>query len=214
MSDSFIAGIWHEHYGGSGRKAIAARHKLPYGVVDETIRVYQLKLDALEDAGVGVAIYRQAFLPGQSVSKAAVSARVPLVTAQYLLKATLSRVRVTKKRAGYVAAAAADVLEKAGNRGRAWSDGHRPNMLTPRELRRSKGVLLGKYALLYQECKMVSFGMLMLAPEQWHDIQDFIRLVDDTLSARTFRKQQFLDRRAKENAEWEQEVMREALKDD
>ena len=47
---------------------------------------------------------------------------------------------------------------------------------------------------------MVSFGMVAL--DQWHEIQDFIRLADDTLSGRTFRKQQFLDRRAKENAEW------------
>jgi hypothetical protein len=181
---------------------------MPYGHVDFTIRDYQRKLDAFEAAGLGVSIYRQASLPGQSLRDAAVSANVPLVAAQYLLKATVNKMRSTAEFAGHIASAAGRALLAVEGRGDAWNSGMRGNEFTADELRSSRGSILGKHSGLYKDCKTISFGMVSV--DQWGDVQDFIRMAESTLAKRIVRKQRYLEKREKDNRDWERHVMRMA----
>jgi hypothetical protein len=184
MSPEDIAGCWEDRYSGLSRRDAARPRKIAPSTLDEAVRTYQLKLDALLNDGTAVRIYRTILLPGSDLKKIGAQYGLGAVTTQYLVKVIARKVHDNEVRKDYVATNCAWEVSNATER-KTWEFG-RPRELSREQLRRVKGKLIGQLAGLYRDAELLLAGNL--TPEYRRDMMQFIELADDTLKNRLDRR--------------------------
>ena len=184
---------WTEHLAGASRNDIQAAHGYGLPIIDEAIRQYQVEVDGLISTGVAGKVYLAALLPAGTAG-AAEAFGLRLRTCRYLVQAIgrRSTARVADSYENFTAADglamyAEHVCKKVADREQDWSIlGSYPGELTWKELRRSKGELLGTEAETYVTARTMLRGKL--DAYALTRLTNFVHLVKDTLASRKSRQ--------------------------
>ena len=190
LPDGMVAAIWADHFTGQGRKDISAARDIKVAVVDESIRRHQRYLDTLLDNGTAGQLYFKAGEKG-GLQAAADSKGLPLISGRYLVQ-VVSRKPVAAQPyiltdTDYQAWACKSHHDRVADREQNYDLGFRQTgEFTFKELRRSKGQILGTFAKDYIAARQLLSGRLEI--DQVKRLQPFVTLADATLSARQRRQ--------------------------
>ena len=190
LPDGMVAAIWADHFTGQGRKDISAARDIKVAVVDESIRRHQRYLDTLLDNGTAGQLYFKAGEKG-GLQAAADSKGLPLISGRYLVQ-VVSRKPVAAQ--PYIltdtdcqAMACEFLHDRISDREQNYDLGFKQTgEFTFKELRRSKGQILGTFAKDYIAARQLLSGRLEI--DQVKRLQPFVTLADATLSARQRRQ--------------------------
>jgi hypothetical protein len=187
---NIVVACWEDHFNGQSRKDIAAARDIKVAVVDEAIRTHQKQLDTTLANGTAGQIYFKAGETGGLVAAAA-SQGLPLISARYLVQA-VSRKPVAARPyvmtdTDWQAIACEFLYDRVADRERNFDLGFKQTgEFTFRELRRSKGQVLGTFAKDYLDARQLLSGRLEI--DQVKRLQPFVNLVNDTFASRQRRQ--------------------------
>jgi hypothetical protein len=190
LPEGMVAAIWEDHFAGQDRLEIAEDRDLKACVVDQAIRTHQRYLDTLLDNGTAGQIYLAAGEPG-GLKAAATAQALPLVSTRYLVM-TVSRRPVAAQPYAmsdldWWAVGCEDFTNQVADRAQNFALGFKQSgEFTRKELRRSKGELLGTLAPDYLAAQRMLAGRLEI--DQVKRLTPFVKLADATLSARQRRQ--------------------------
>src|ERR1019366_213435 len=182
---SVIVACWEDHFLGQSRTKISAARGIAVAVVDEAIRTHQRSLEALTANGTAGQIY---FVAGEKggLKAAAATCGLPLVSARYSVQVAsrkpAQRASVEMTDLDCFASGCEWYFNKVDHRELNYDLGfNQSGEFTFREIRRSKGMIVGWLAENYLDaCQLLS------GPLETHHlvrILPFVRLVNDTFSA-------------------------------
>jgi hypothetical protein len=189
LPEGMVSAIWEDHFTGQGRKDISAARDIKVAVVDEAIRRHQRELDTMLANGTAGQIYFKAGEKG-GLEAAAASHSLPLISSRYLVMAAsrkpAARPYVLTDTDGQ-AMACEFYNDRIADREQNYDLGiKQTGEFTFRELRRSKGQILGTLAKDYLAARQLLSGRLEI--HQVKRLQPFVTLADATLSARQRRQ--------------------------
>ncbi len=179
--------IWADHFTGRSRYQVAANRGIALAVVDESIRRYQRQLDTMLANGIAGQIYFAAGEKG-GLEAAADSQGLPLIAARFLAMAVSRKRPVADDptHPEWLAEGLEYCFRKISERKDDYRLGIRSGEFTFRELRRSKGVIVGRYAADYlRACELLKGR---LETHQMLSFTSFVSLVNETLTARRGRQ--------------------------
>ena len=199
-----VSAIWEDHFAGQGRKDISAARDIKVAVVDESIRRHQRYLDTMLANGTAGQLYFKAGEKG-GLQAAADSQGLPLISTRYLVQAA-SRKPAARSYAmsdlDWWAVGCEDLTDRVADREQNYDLGiKQTGEFTFRELRRSKGQILGTLAKDYLAARQLLSGRLEI--DQIKCLQPFVTLADATLSARQRRQKAGARRAMKEKRQAE-----------
>jgi hypothetical protein len=189
LPSSVVVACWEDHFNGQDRKDIAAARDLQVAIVDEAIRTHQRYLDTLLDNGTAGQLYFTAGASG-GLKAAAAAHNLPLVSSRYLIMAA-SRKPAAQPYAmsdlDWWAIGCEDFTNQVADRAQNFALGFKQSgEFTRKELRRSKGLIVGTVAPDYLAARRMLAGRLEI--DQVKRLTPFVKLADATLSARQRRQ--------------------------
>ena len=204
LSGETVCAVWTDHFLGQSRFKIARAKGIAVSLVDECIRTYQTRVNTMVENRIAGKVYLAAGDKG-GVEAAAAAYSLPLVVARYL-----TMVMSRKKPAAQVSEityvdGVGMICEMYYNlvaeRERNYELGIKHcGEFTFREIRRSKGQIVGSYAEAYIEASKLLSGRLEL--DLLKRIVPFVELVNQTLRARTHRQKSMARQIMRKRNEW------------
>jgi hypothetical protein len=194
---------WTQHLTGSSRDEIQAEHGYGLPIIDEAIRQYQTEVEGLISNDTAGKVYLAALLPAGTAG-AAEAFGLPLLTCRYLVQA-VSRRSTARGADPYENFTAQDGLamyseyfcKRVAERKQDWSiRGSYAGELNRKELRRSKGELIGTEAENYLTARAMLRGKL--DANALTRLTEFVNLAKDTLAARKSRRKAMARRYGKQ----------------
>ena len=187
---NIVVACWEDHFNGQSRKDISAARDIKVAIVDEAIRTHQKQLDTMLANGTAGQIYFKAGEKGGLVAAAA-SQGLPLISGRYLVQ-VVSRKPVAAQ--PYVmtdldwwAVGCEDLTDRVADRSQNYNLGiKQTGEFTFKEIRRSKGQILGTLAKDYLAARQLLSGRLEI--DLVKRLQPFVNLVNDTFASRQRRQ--------------------------
>jgi hypothetical protein len=189
MPANIVVACWEDHFNGQDRKDIAAARDLQVAIVDEAIRTHQRYLDTLLVSGTAGQIYLESGEKG-GLTAAAAAHSLPLISSRYLVMA-ISRKPVAARPymtdLDWWAVGCEDLTDRVADRTQNYNLGFKQTgEFTFKEIRRSKGKILGMLAPDYLAARQLLSGRLEI--DQVRRLTPFINLVNATFASRQRRQ--------------------------